>query len=214
MKSLISTLLCLIFIVFFGNGQGIRGKWMQVKIPNSISYPPINIIEISGDSIFAYDFDKLYDKGRIELLDNMLKLGDTVSVGFEFLNDNVFVQRFSSNYEQKNTAFRFVRLLPTKDKGRLADNVQNTIYSIPFGYEKMIFKLGERKTKGDAIVINDPPIATDYNSIEKFGETYFLCFYTLEYLTYAFPIKEITSDSLILYGIPNTENEVVARRVY
>ena len=213
MQTHVLPILCLIFTLYNGNAQDIKGKWMQVKIPNSISTPPVNIIEITSDSIFSYNFDKLLEKGKIEITDKGLVLQDTISIEFEFLNDNVFAQRHSSNYEQKNAAFRFVRLLPTKDKGKLADDLQNTIYSIPFGYEKMTFKLGERKVKGDAIIINTPPTATDYNNIEKIGETYFLCFYTLEYLTYAFPIKEMHPDSLVLYGVPNAENEVIARRI-
>lgn len=213
LKTRILTFLLLTFIVFIGSGQDIRGKWMRVKIPNLISYPSISIIEISNDSIFAYDFDKLYNKARVEISDSTLTLQDSITIDFKFLNDNVFVQKSFNNNQQKDTAFSFVRLLPTKDKDKLVDNLQNTIYSIPFGYEKMTFKLGERKTKGNAIIINNPPIATDYNNIENFGETYFLCFYSLEYLTYAFPIKEISPDSLLLYGIPNEEHEVVARRI-
>lgn len=214
MKSYKLVLLCLIIIAPLSlMAQDIRGKWMQVKIPHYISYPQINIIEITGDSIFSYNFDRLYDKGKVEITHDQLILRDTISIEFEFLGNNIFVQNTPNQIEDDNTEFKFVRLLPTEDLNNMAKSLDSTIYRIPFPNEKLTFKLGEKMNQGHAYIINDPPIAFDHSSIEMFGETYFLCFYTLGRLSYVFPIKEIYSDSLVLYGIPGAENEVVARRV-
>lgn len=187
--------------------QGIKGKWMQIKTPNLISYPAINIVEITKDSTFSYDFNKLYGKERISITDdNTLIIKDSLKINFKVINANTIQQKIN---EEHNT-FKFVRLLATKDRYHLVDSLENVTYKIHFNNETMIFTLGEKKSSDYAIIIDNPPIATDYTRIEKFGRTYFLCLYALNRLTYAFPIKEIRSNSFIIYGVPGYENDVIA----
>lgn len=212
-SSRVLAFLSLILIFSIGNAQDIRGKWMQIRIPNSMNYPLVNIIEIRSDSIFAFDFDKLYEKGKTKILGkNTLVLNDSLIVDFKFIGDNILEQK-SVNDVNVEHPVKFVRLLPTKDQDNQVDSLYNKSFSIHFAHEKMKFVLGEKKAKGDAIIMDNPSIVTDHIIIEKVQKTYFLCFYLLEKLSYAFPIKEIDSDTLIIYGIPNSENEVVARRV-
>lgn len=203
----------MLIVPFLGQTQDIKGKWMQVKIPDFLSYPSVNIIEITNDSIFSYDFDRMIDKGRLAIKEEELILKDTISVQYRFLKDDVFEQRPKNQDVKDSTVFKFVRLLPTKDCHGIADDIQGGIYQIPFTYETMKFKVGEKLANGNAHTIDDPPIATDYVSIELLGNTYFLCFHTLGRINYAFPIKEICPDSLILFGIPRVNEEVVAKRL-
>lgn len=186
---------------------------MKIPIHNSISYPKINILEIKNDSLLAYNFNKLYEKNKIEIRNNTFHLNDTISVGYSFINGDKFELKSPPDKQGWDVSHRYVRLIPTKDIKKLVDSLGNTTYRISFPNDKLIFKLGEKKENGNAYIVDDPPMASDYSSIEKFGETYFLCFYLLEHLNYAFPIKEINPDSLILYGFPSIENEVIARKV-
>jgi hypothetical protein len=190
--------------------QDINGVWMKIPIPNSISYPNINILKINNDSIFAYDFKKLYEKNKVKISENAFYLNDTITVNYSFINDNIFKLNSLNNEEDFNISFRYVRLMPTKDKYHLVDSLENVTYNIHFNNETMIFTLGEKKEKGHEIIIDAPPIAADYTRIEKFGRIYFLCLYALNRLTYAFPIKEIHSNSFVIYGVPGYENDVIA----
>ena len=116
--------------------QGIKGKWMQIKIPNLISYPAINIVEITKDSTFSYDFNKLYGKERISITDdNTLIIKDSLKIDFKVINANTIQQKIN---EEHNT-FKFVRLLATKDRYHLVDSLENVTYKIHFNNETMIF---------------------------------------------------------------------------
>lgn len=186
---------------------------MIVKVQNSINYPSVNIIEIREDSILSFDYNKLYKKGKIKIIDeNTLELMDSLTVDFDFTGNDVMVQK-SVNQVKLDYPVKFVRLLPTKDSYHLVDSLKLKTYQITFPNEKVLVKLGEKLPPDDAVIINHPPLAANHIDIEKFGETYFLCFYALEYRTYAFPIKEISSESIILYGFPEVENDIVAKRV-
>jgi len=213
MKQYIILSFFVIFTTSSIQAQEINGKWMKIPIPNSISYPKINILEIENDSISAYNFNKLYEKNKIVIRNNTFHLNDTITVGFSFINENMFELKSPNHKQDMGVSYRYVRLLPTIDENKLVNSLENTSYSISFAYEKLRFKLGERKDKDDVNIINDPPIASDYSNIETFGDTYFLCFHLLDRISYAFPIREIYSDSLILYGIPKVEGELIARRV-
>ncbi|WP_299527080.1 hypothetical protein [Winogradskyella sp.] len=204
----------LIFLFVFGHGQDIKGEWMQVKIPNHINYPPISIVELKIDSIFSYNFNELIKKGKLEIKgNNSIVLNDSVTFEFRFIGNNIFEEKINNPVGQKNDAFRYVRLLPTKDKNNLVESLKNKIYQISLPDEKVTFELGKKMHADNAIIISNPPIAANYTSIEKFKNTYFLCFYAVKHRTYAFPIKEINENYFSIYGIPKEENELIVERI-
>ena len=209
MKFLISTVLIFISVHFKLEAQSIQGRWMQIRIPNEISYPAINIIEIQEDNIIAYDFDKMYSKGNLRVEKDKFIIADSIEIGFRFLGENVFEQFAKSQTSEKYPSYRFVRLLPTKDENNLADDIQTKTYRINFPSKDVLFKMGEKLNVDNAFIVDNPSIAGDFVTIKKFEKTYFMCIFSLKQFVYAFPIKEINTHGFIIYGVPLIDNDVV-----
>ncbi len=207
------TTLLFLGCLFTVNSQQISGKWMQVRVSNTISYPAINIIRIKGNSIFAYDFDILYDKTKIKIKENQLILKDSIAVDFRFADHNTLEQKPVSQSWEESMPFRYVRMLPTQDNNNLAEKLKNSEYRLAFPDKEVTFKLDEKLDIDNSFVVDSPPLAADYITIRKFEDTYFLCLYALNYFTYAFPIKEIKEKGFTIYGVPSITTDLMVRKI-
>ncbi|UOY06037.1 hypothetical protein L0P88_19185 [Muricauda sp. SCSIO 64092] len=213
MNSYLIAVFCF-FSIIGVRAQDITDIWMQIKMPNTISYPIINIVEITNDSVFSYEFDELKDKGTIDISrKNILVLNDSLKIDYKFYNENNFeLTNYGKNLEE-NYKVRFSRLTPTIDKNNFVNSLENKIYKMELPYDSVSFKLGRDLSSDDPIIIKNPPIAADSICLERFGKTFFLSFYNSNSRIYAFPIREIKKDSFTIYGIHGIYDEIVIERV-
>ncbi|MEM1258589.1 MAG: hypothetical protein AAF554_18560 [Bacteroidota bacterium] len=193
--------------------QEIVGTWLQEQIPNSISYPSINIVEINSTSLIAHDFDKEYSRAEIEIRDSKMILNDSLSINYRVLDHNIFEIYDDGTNEDDSPTSKFFRLEDTICPESSCPDLKKSSFELVIGNQMMVFTLGKTTTGEEVIIIDKPPIAADRVVLEKVKQTYFLSFYAMGYRTYAFPIKEIEDTSFTIFGVPENEGEFVARMV-
>jgi len=206
-------LVSLVLSIIQSSAQDIRGRWLQIQIPNSISFPNINILEISEKTVTGYDFEEEYSKAKLEIKDDQIILMDTLSVAYRMLDDATFQIHFEENGDHSNIPYTYVRLEPTicPDSGCL--QFENQSFQIIVSNKVIRFTIGENIPEEEVIIVENPSIVSDRVALAEIEKTYFLCFYLKKMLTYAFPIREMSTDFFAIYGVYNNREDITATRI-
>jgi len=203
------------FIISFLQGQDIKGLWMKEREPNVMSIPFIEIVEIKQDSIIVFDFNTLYSSHPVSFNDSEISYRDTILASYSFVNNDIFNSTTHYGGVKSDTipSFRFLRLSPTIDKENLVDSIKTFNYKVEFnGYlNKIIF--GRKLDFSEFIHLEENNVIANQIFLNKWRGIYFLSFYLNDNHFYAFPIKEINSDSFILYGVPGEKSDIIVKKI-
>lgn len=196
--------------------QKINGKWLNIRQPDELVFPLVQIIEIENDSIANFDFGNHYEKLALSIDRNRITIDDSISGYFNFRGENQL--DFKSNIEISNTAnsqstLNYVRLFQTIDECGLGNKIASNIYEFHYnGFRnKIIFN--KELNESELVYLKEYTVIGNSIKLKKWQGTYFIAFYFNNILTYAFPIREIKPEYLTIYGVPGKNFDVKLRMV-
>lgn len=178
------------------SAQKITGKWFLTKEGDTFVIPENLILEISKDSINYFSFDKLVSANSLEIDGNKITIDQKGIMTFDFINDNRIKITYS---DKKQNSSEYCRLTPTNtnlnpdeiEKLSFVFNWNDEVIKIKFN-EELHESLNKATGQKDASTIK----------LEKIDSTYFASIYSFGKRTDVIPIKEVSTDKMILYGIP------------
>ena len=191
--------------------QDIEGRWINIRQPDELVFPLVQIIEIEGDSISNIDIEGHYEKYAISIDDDKVTIRDSISGYFTFRGENQL--EFSSKREKddsgdKPVKLEYVRLYPTKDENGFANKIESNIYEFQYDGFKNKIVFNTALDEQELIYLQEYTVVGDFIELRKWKGTYFIVFYLNDILTYAFPIREIKPETVTIYGVPGKKFDV------
>ena len=197
--------------------QELNGKWLLKQIDSGNGkkgYPGFQLLEINNDSVDIYTDFSLEKIASTLLMNNgdLLNSNNEIVSKYKILDENHLKTYIDGKSNDKDAIFEcdFYRLEPT-----ITTLTKENI-------EKMIFVIG-KNDRQDKFVFNKElwdnerlklfkRIEGEKKMIEKIDSTFFVSMYYNGKRHGSFPIKEVTTELINVYGIPNQPNGMVGYR--
>ncbi|MEM8508800.1 MAG: hypothetical protein AAF717_13265 [Bacteroidota bacterium] len=208
MRFELKLIICAFGISINLGAQEINGKWINIRQPDELMYPLVQIIEFANDSISNFDFKNQYDKYPVRISDNRIIISDSISGFFTFKKGNR-IEFIAQPKERKvmdtDTRLNYIRLCRTIDKDSLAEKIESYRYEFPYKNFRNTVVFNKKLDESEFIYLQKHTIIGDFITLKEWEGIYFLTFYFNDILTYAFPIKEIQPNDITIYGVPEKE---------
>ncbi|GGW81246.1 hypothetical protein [Salegentibacter mishustinae] len=207
----ILTIITFYLIVVSSSAQALDGKWMMTKEGDTYIIPENLILEINSDSLKYFSFDQFQSSIPIKIENNKLIVNQTQTDIVEFINEDRI--KIKSQEKDKNSLneTEYVRLKKTKTT-LSPEEIQNLSFKFNWNDEK--FKVIFNKELGSPQVMRI--MEKDELSkirLEKIDSTYFISILQSGKRKTIFPIKEVSNDKMILYGMPRKPYEIVGKKI-
>lgn len=202
-----------LFLIFaminIPNSQEIEDKyWLRIDTirPENTyvySYPEIEILRITKDSIFLNEFDKTIEVAPILEKEEYLKRNMALPE-FVALNRNLLLKKLTfRNQDEELTSFEdiHVRLIPTQILNNIAlDIITNNTYEGEINGFHNVLEFKDNIHIDSIPQITDNDILGDELKLENFKEFFFLSFYLKGKRFRVIPISEISDNTITVYG--------------
>ncbi len=211
MRLVLKFILVLIIVPLNLTAQKINGRWINIRQPNELVFPLVQIIEIENDSIANFDFGDHHERLALSIDNDRVTVGDSISGYFTFRGKNQL--EFSSKREKGDSGnnsvkLEYVRLYPTKDESGLGNKIESNIYEFTYNGFRNKIAFNRILDEQELIYLHEHTVIGNFIELREWKGTYFIVFYFNDILTYAFPIKEIKPDYVTIYGIPGKNVDV------
>ena len=198
-------------------GQNLNGKWILKDVDSGNGkkgYPGFQLMEINKDSVDIYTDFSLKEKATTLKMDNgdFLNIKNEKTSKYEIVNENHIKWFIDGKSNDKDAIFEcdFYRLEPTITTLKKED------------IEKMTFVLTENGRESEFEFNKElwdkerlerfKRKEGEKKMIEQIDSTFFVSMYFNGKRNGSIPIKEVTSEFLKLYLIPNGPMEMIAYR--
>lgn len=187
--------------VFLVKSQELNGEWIELQDNDFNAFPITNIIDIFNDSIVYYNFNEtIFEKKVDEFLKfdpHRILIDKNEIEYYNLLNSN----RLTFKIPVNNSIIErhYVRLEPTKIFVS-PEEVEKTIYRIEddLMVSRIIF---DKKLPDMEVFKYGDNILGNKLILEKRGKTFFVSVYIEDDRINIIPIKEMSTEYLILYGL-------------
>jgi hypothetical protein len=200
---------------FENNKHIIQGDWILVgiQIEESISHPGFHLLSFKDSNVSLYIDSELNNEVKMTFDGSTLYSDGMKFSEIEFIDSSQLV--LSTTVETKSgespAMFKYVRLVPTKFDGDL-DDIISAEYEVKDKGKKWAISFNNEKNMsnyGGKIPIS----SISQYKLKKIKSTFFLTAYLNNSLRSAIPVREITSEYMKLYAIPNGPAEATAFRI-
>ncbi|MCH4824638.1 hypothetical protein ML462_15800 [Gramella lutea] len=209
----ILTIITFLLIVDSISAQDLDGKWLMTKEGDTYIIPENLIIEINSDSLKYFSFDQLQSSIPIKIKNNNIIINQKQTDTVEFINEDRIKIKSQGKVNDKNSLIEteYVRLKKTKTK-LSPEEIQKLSFKFNWNDEK--FKVIFNKELGSPQVmkIMEKDELTKIR-LEKIDSTYFISIYESGKRATIVPIKEVSNDRMILYGMPRKPYKIVGEKI-
>ncbi|MFS4418489.1 hypothetical protein [Maribacter sp. 2307ULW6-5] len=199
----LKTILFSMLVFTVGYGQDIKGKWIDLKDREALTYPSINVFEFKESKLVQYDFDKKIDSATYSIKGNSIYLGKTVKT-FKFIGDNVLEITGPATINGRDSTMptKYLRLEGTYYEWP-KESIENKSFVLHWNNAKNIISFNNSHSTND-FQVSRFKSCSDIR-LENLDMMLFLSVFCNNKRAYVFPIKKVTKNELILYANAITE---------
>ena len=209
----ILTIITFYLIVVSSSAQELDGKWMMTKDGDSYIIPENLILEINSDSLKYFSFDQLQSSIPIKIENNNIIINQKQTDIVEFINEDRIKIKSQGKVNDKNSLIEteYVRLKKTKTK-LSPEEIQKLSFKFNWNDEKLKVIFNKELGSPQVMKIMEKDELTKIR-LEKIDSTYFISIYESGKRATIVPIKEVSNDRMILYGMPRKPYEIVGEKI-
>ena len=209
----ILTIITFYLIVVSSSAQALDGKWMMTKEGDTYIIPENLILEINSDSLNYFSFDQIQSSIPIKIENNNIIINKKQTDNVEFINEDRIKITSQGKVNDKDSliAIEYVRLIETKTK-LSPKEIQNLSFKFNWNDEKFKVIFNKELGSSQIVKIMEKDELTKIR-LEKIDSTYFISIYESGKRATIVPIKEVSNDRMILYGMPRKPYEIVGEKI-
>ena len=209
----ILTIITFLLIVASSSAQDLDGKWFMTKEGDTYIIPENLILEINSDSLNYFSFDQIQSSIPIKIENNNIIINKKQTDNVEFINEDRIKITSQGKVNDKDSliAIEYVRLIETKTK-LSPKEIQNLSFKFNWNDEKFKVIFNKELGSSQIVKIMEKDELTKIR-LEKIDSTYFISIYESGKRATIVPIKEVSNDRMILYGMPRKPYEIVGEKI-
>lgn len=195
------------------SAQELDGKWLMIKGGDTYLLPENLILEINSDSLTYYSFDKIQSSIPIKIQGKEIRINNRHNENFEFINDNRIAIKSSGKVNGKDSLIvtEYVRLVETRT-GLTQGEIENLSFELNYNNSRFKVVFNTELEDHQILSIMEKDEITRIQ-LEKIDATFFISIYEFGKRETVIPIKEVSRDQLVLYGMPEKPYEITGEKI-
>lgn len=200
-------------IVVSSSAQELDGKWLMIKGGDTYLLPENLILEINSDSLTYYSFDKIQSSIPIKIQGKEIRINNRHNENFEFINDNRIAIESSGKVNGKDSLIvtEYVRLVETRTRLTQGE-IENLSFELNYNNSRFKVVFNTELEDHQILSIMEKDEITRIQ-LEKIDATFFISIYEFGKRETVIPIKEVSRDQLVLYGMPEKPYEITGEKI-
>lgn len=209
----ILTIIIFYLIVVSSSAQELDGKWLMIKGGDTYLLPENLILEINSDSLTYYSFDKIQSSIPIKIQGKEIRINNRHNENFEFINDNRIAIESSGKVNGKDSLIvtEYVRLVETRTRLTQGE-IENLSFELNYNNSRFKVVFNTELEDHQILSIMEKDEITRIQ-LEKIDATFFISIYEFGKRETVIPIKEVSRDQLVLYGMPEKPYEITGEKI-
>lgn len=209
----ILTIIIFYLIVVSSSAQELDGKWLMIKGGDTYLLPENLILEINSDSLTYYSFDKIQSSIPIKIQGKEIRINNRHNENFEFINDNRIAIESSGKVNGKDSLIvtEYVRLVETRTRLTQGE-IENLSFELNYNNSRFKVVFNTELEDHQILSIMEKDEITRIQ-LEKIDATFFISIYEFGKRETVIPIKEVSRDQLVLYGMPGKPYEITGEKI-
>lgn len=199
------------------NGQDLNGKWILKQIDSGNGkkgYPGFQLLEINNDTVDMYTDFSLKEIASTLKMNNgdLLNYNNEKTSKYEIVNDNHLKWFIDGKANDKATVFEcdFYRLEPTITTLKNED-IEKLTFVVVENERESLFNFNKELWDKETLELLKRKEG-EKKIIEKIDSTFFVSMFYDGKRIGSIPIKEVSTELLKLYIIPDGPMEIIAYR--
>lgn len=195
------------------SAQELDGKWLMIKGGDTYLLPENLILEINSDSLTYYSFDKIQSSIPIKIQGKEIRINNRHNENFEFINDNRIAIESSGKVNGKDSLIvtEYVRLVETRTRLTQGE-IENLSFELNYNNSRFKVVFNTELEDHQILSIMEKDEITRIQ-LEKIDATFFISIYEFGKRETVIPIKEVSRDQLVLYGMPEKPYEITGEKI-
>lgn len=203
------------------HGQSLTGYWKHLDFDrNFISNLRNEILQFDKNTIKRFKFDQRFDQYAFTKIDQEQHRIPKLQAHYSYLGNNRLEITYKAFVEGEKIDFTktYVKLSPTiflGDQAHLISEMKRASYRLKINGNEAVLTFGKSLSIDAIPYIDSNTIPGSRLEIENIGPFFFICSYIgdLKQRVHAIPIKQVDTNKIWLYGLPNNLDTITGEKL-